>query len=148
MLQHPPRSPPKNNNPMKKFMLLATIMAFCMLGAAAQNAGGYVITHLATYNQAKLTQALDKCRFDNYRKQDQRVVLTFEDGSTVELLSVNEMQFLGYACDTKIVTPANHKQQNIFILHPDGYVMEEVRKDKNSDDRKLEMIEDAKKAKK
>ena len=123
-------------------------MAFCSLGLFAQNVGGYVITHLETYDQAKLTLALDKCRFDNYRKMDQRVVLTFEDGSQVELLSVKEMQLLGYACDTKIVTSDNHKQANIFQLHPDGYIAEIARKDKNSNDRKLEMVEDAKKGNK
>ncbi len=143
----PPLSiPDKRQSEMKKLVLLAVFMAFGALCTFAQNAGGYVVTHVASYDKALLVKALDKCRFDNYRKMDERVTLAFEDGSTVELLSVKEMQYLGYACDMTVLTPAYHKQRNIFILHPDGYVMEHVRKDPASGDRKLEMIEDAKKA--
>lgn len=121
--------------------------AFCTLGAIAQQTGGYIITKLVSYDQAKLTTALNRCSFDNYRKYDERVTLTFEDGSTVELLSVTEMQREGLACNTKIITPTDHIQQNIFVLHPDGYVLETVRKDKNSNDRKMEMVNDAKQGK-
>lgn len=131
---------------MKVLVLLATIMVSCTLGLVAQHTGGYSITKLVNYDESKLTLALDKCKFDNYRKLSERVTLTFEDGSTVELLSVNEMQQQGLACDTKITTPTEHVQKNVFQLHPDGYIMEVVRKDKNSNDRKLEMVEDAKKA--
>ena len=123
------------------------LVAFCTLGAIAQQARGYIITKLVTYDQVKLIAALDRCSFDNYRKHDARVTLTFEDGSTIELLSVNEMQLEGLACNTKIVTPTSHAQQNIFVLHPDGYVLETVRKDKNSNDRKMEMVNDAKQGK-
>ncbi len=132
---------------MKKTVLFCAFMAMFTLGAFAQNIGGYIVTNLVTYDQAKLTTALDKCRFDNYRKYDERVTLTFEDGTTVELLSVVEMQHEGLACDTKIITPSTHKQQNVFILHPDGYILETVRKGKNSNDRKMEMVNDAKKGK-
>lgn len=132
---------------MNKLVLMLALAALCTLGAIAQQTSGYVITHVATYDIVKFTVALNRCSFDNYRKYDERVTLTFEDGSTVELLSVTEMQREGLACDTKIVTPANHKQENIFVLHPDGYVLETVRKDKNSNDRKMEMVNDLKKGK-
>lgn len=131
---------------MRALVLLVAIMVCCALGLVAQQAGSYTITKLVDYDESKLIVALDKCRFDNYRKLDERVTLTFENGTTVELLSVNEMQLQGLACDTKIVTPSGHVQKNVFQLHPDGYIMEVVRKDKNSNDRKLEMVEDAKKA--
>lgn len=126
---------------------MTALVAFCTLGAIAQQARGYVITKLVAYDQAKLITALDRCSFDNYRKYDERVTLSFEDGTTVELLSVAEMQLEGFACDTTIITPTKHIQQNIFVLHPDGYVLETVRKDKNSNDRKMEMVNDAKQGK-
>ncbi|CAN5429347.1 hypothetical protein BH09BAC1_BH09BAC1_07480 [soil metagenome] len=112
---------------MKTMVLIATIIACCTLGLTAQNAAGYVVAEVLTYDKAKLVAALNKCRFDNYRKMDERVTLTFEDGSTVQLLSVKEMQHQGLACDITIVTPNTTAQNNIFILHPDGYVMEQVR---------------------
>lgn len=126
---------------MKKTVLFCAFMAMFTLGAFAQNIGGYIVTNLVTYDQAKLTAALDKCRFDNYRKYDERVTLTFEDGTTVELLSVVEMQHEGLACDTKIITPSTHKQQNVFILHPDGYITELVNRDVNSAIHKKHMLD-------
>jgi hypothetical protein len=132
---------------MKKFVLLAAFIAFCTLGVFAQNAGGYVISHLETYNQAKFELALNKCRFDNYRKYDERVALQFEDGSIIELLSVKEMQLSGLACDTKIVTPNAHQQQNLFALHPDGYIIESVSRSIDANGLKIQLVEDAKKGK-
>ncbi len=126
---------------MKNVVLLAFLLACCTLGALAQNAGGYEITHIETYDQTKLISALDKCRFDNYRKYDQRVTLTFEDGSTVALLSIKEMQNAGLACDLKIVTPDNHVQNNVFILHPDGFIVEQVNREANSLAHKKYMLE-------
>lgn len=123
------------------------MLALGTLGVSAQNPGGYVITNIGNYDYVKLVKALEKCRFDNYRKQNERVVLTFDEGTTVELLSVAEMQQQGYACDVTIVTPSAHAQHNIYILHPDGYILEQVRKDPTSNDRKREMVEDAKKQK-
>lgn len=132
---------------MKKIVLLAVFTAFCTLGMLAQNAGGYVITHTETYDQTKFTSALNKCQFDNYRKYDERVTLQFEDGSRVELLSVKEMQTAGLACDTKIVTPAAHQQENIFTLHADGYIVETVRRAKDANGIKIQLVDDAKKGK-
>ncbi len=117
---------------MKVFVLLAALLACSTLGLLAQNAGGYLLTKVVAYDAAKLCLALDRCRFDNYRKQDERVTLTFKDGSTVELLSVQEMQLQGLACNVTIVTPAAHQQKNVFVLHPDGYVFEEVRQENTS----------------
>jgi hypothetical protein len=133
---------------MKKIVLLAAFIACCTLGTFAQNAGCYVISHVETYDQAKFELALNKCRFDNYRKYDERVVLKFEDGSTVTLLSVKEMQLIGLACDTKIVTPNAHQQQNLFALHPDGYITESVARNVDANGLKIKLVEDAKKGNK
>jgi hypothetical protein len=133
---------------MKKIVLLAAFIACCTLGTFAQNAGGYVISHLETYDKAKFELALNKCRFDNYRKYDERVAMQFEDGSVIELLSVKEMQLIGLACDTKIVTPNVHQQQNLFALHPDGYITESVSRSIDANGLKIKLVEDAKKGNK
>lgn len=111
---------------MKKLVLVYAFMAFCTLGTIAQQTGGYVITKVETYDLNIFTSALERCNFDSYRKQNERVTLHFEDGSTVELLSINEMLNNGLGCDTQMPTPSNYKESNVFQLHPDGYIMEKV----------------------
>ena len=71
---------------------MSALVALCTLGALAQQARGYVITKTVTYELSKLTAALDKCSFDNYRKYDERVTLTFEDGLRLVAKRADAMQ--------------------------------------------------------
>lgn len=107
-------------------MAIMSILIGFSFAAYAQQDNGFVITKTVEYNKSELQAALLKCQFDNYRKMNSRVILHFDDGSTIELLSFNELDKLGIPNDKTFVVPEDHQLESVFSLNPKGYIVETV----------------------
>lgn len=86
----------------------------------------YVVSSLVNLDQELLEAALDNCSLDRYRKLDSRAVMNFDDGTKVQLLSFKELEALGLKIDASNAVPENTVNNNVFTLHPQGYILETI----------------------
>lgn len=101
-------------------ILLGTVPA----SAQVTDGSSFEISNVGRYDADKLTAALKNCQLDRYRKLNSRSILQFEDGTTVSLLSVKELEALGIAVDKTTLLGDNEENKNVFRLKPNGYIME------------------------
>lgn len=113
---------------MKVKILLLLLFIVPATFIYGQNNVTYKITKTVTYDAGQLEQALQMCSLDHYRRADQRVVMHFKDGSTVELFSAQELSRRGTAVDLAVTnTDPIFDLESTFILAPQGYILEQVK---------------------
>jgi hypothetical protein len=125
-----------------KFLYTLAILMAATFALQAQDNITYSIGKTVTYDAVKLEQALLKCTLDRYRREDRRVTMKFEDGTKVELFSAAELKAKGVTFDyTAINNSTEFELESTFILHPDGFIIEEVRSLPTLEDQKMYIIE-------
>lgn len=84
---------------MKKYLLTALLAGFFNYSMIA--ADGYnILTNIEDANQKSVAEkALNDANLDKYRLLDARTILIFEDGTQVELLSVQECKARNISVD-------------------------------------------------
>lgn len=111
---------------MKQILLVFTL-ALITLCAAAQNKVTYVIGKTHKYSEARLDTALKTCILDQFRRQDRRVTMHFDDSTTVVLFSADELKAKGLPVRENIIDrDPDIGLESIFIITDEGYVLQQV----------------------
>lgn len=86
----------------------------------------FVVAELVNTDQVLLEEALKKCALDKYRSSESRTVMNFKSGTIVELLSFKELEAAGIEADASNPLPEKTELKNLFVLSPQGYVLEQI----------------------
>jgi hypothetical protein len=122
---------------MKQTLLVISFMFTVIFCAQAQNNVTYTIGKTNKYTVANLEAGLQKCILDQYRRQDRRVTMTFDDSTKVVLFSADELKAKGLPVRESIIDrDPDIDLESIFILTNDGMILQQVRKMPDLNDQK------------
>lgn len=105
---------------MKKFILLFFVVLFYLPIQGQSNF--FVVTKTGTkYTEAQLKESVKKADWCGYFHENSRYLLTFEDGSTVELFSKTELGEL--RLNDACFQNENTKDNGIYKIHESGILI-------------------------
>ena len=110
------------------FLLGMFLLLSCGSMVAQSSQRTYVISDQAGVQDLEpFIKALDKANLENYRFEDARRRLNFDNGMKVDLLSVNELKAFGIEVSASARKAAREPKRNAVFTVRNGYLLEMVR---------------------
>ena len=112
---------------MKKHLLIllvSLISSFAFCQTPAHSFESHITPSVQGFTQSQIDNFISKANFENYRQQDQRVTLTFDNGFEIVLLSGTEMVQRGLiiSASSYPLASASHSKLPVFHLASTGSI--------------------------
>ena len=108
---------------------ILTITLFVLMGYTSFSQETYLVKNMGTkYSLVDIQEAMSKADWCGFYFESANRLLNFDDGSVVQLKSVEELTSSEIIFDSSCKVSENQEDQNTYIIHSSGNILIEVKK--------------------